>query len=48
MDFINAPILLFGILLTVSILTSLISSRVGIPLILIFLCIGIALGAGQI
>jgi len=48
MDFINAPILLFGILLTISILTSLISSRVGIPLILIFLCIGLALGAGQI
>ena len=48
MDFINAPILLFGILLTISILTSLISSRVGIPLILIFLCIGLTLGAGQI
>jgi cell volume regulation protein A len=48
MDFINLPILLFSILLTVSILTSLISSRVGIPLILAFLCMGLAVSAGHI
>jgi cell volume regulation protein A len=48
MDFINLPILLFSILLTVSILTSLVSSRVGIPLILAFLCMGLAVSAGHI
>ncbi len=47
MDFINIPILLAGLLLTVSILTSLVSSRVGVPLILVFLCIGLAVGAGH-
>lgn len=47
MDFINIPILLVGILLTISIMTSLISSRVGVPLILFFLCIGLAVGAGN-
>lgn len=46
MDFINLPILLFSLLLSVSILTSLVSLRVGIPLILVFLCIGLLVGAG--
>ncbi|MGN0919342.1 MAG: potassium/proton antiporter [Alphaproteobacteria bacterium] len=48
MDFINLPILLFSILLCVSILTSLLSGRIGIPLILIFLCIGLITGAGNL
>ena len=48
MDFINLPILLFSILLCVSILTSLLSGRIGIPLILIFLCIGVITGAGEL
>ena len=48
MDFINLPILLFSILLCVSILTSLLSGRIGIPLILIFLCIGVITGAGRL
>ena len=47
MDFINIPILLVGFLLTISILTSLVSSRVGVPLILVFLCIGLTVGAGR-
>ena len=47
MDFINLPILLAGLLLSISILTSLISSRVGVPLILVFLCIGLTVGAGN-
>lgn len=47
MDFINIPILLTGLLLTISIMTSLVSSRVGVPLILVFLCIGLAVGAGN-
>ena len=48
MDFINLPVLLFSIMLTVSILTSLVSSRIGIPLILAFLCMGLAVSAGHI
>ena len=48
MDFINLPVLLFSIMLTVSILTSLVSSRIGIPLILAFLCMGLAVRAGHI
>ena len=47
MDFINIPILLAGLLLTISIITSLLSSRVGVPLILLFLCIGLTVGAGN-
>ena len=47
MDFINLPILLAGLLLSISILTSLVSSRVGVPLILVFLCIGLTVGAGN-
>ena len=47
MDFVNIPILLAGLLLTISIMTSLVSSRVGVPLILVFLCIGLAVGAGN-
>ena len=47
MDFINLPILLAGLLLSVSILTSLVSSRVGVPLILLFLCLGLTVGAGN-
>ena len=48
MDFINLPVLLFSVMLTISILTSLVSSRVGIPLILAFLCMGLAISAGHI
>ena len=47
MDFVNLPILLAGLLLTISIVTSLVSSRVGVPLILLFLCIGLTVGAGN-
>ena len=43
MDFINLPILVFSVILVISILTSLISSRANIPLILVFLCIGLLL-----
>ncbi|MBR6411813.1 MAG: potassium/proton antiporter [Alphaproteobacteria bacterium] len=46
MTFVSLPILLFALLLCVSILTSLVSLRVGIPLILIFLCVGLIAGAG--
>ncbi len=48
MDFINVPILMFGMVLSVSILTSVVSIRVGVPLILAFLCIGILAGSGSI
>ncbi len=48
MDFINIPILLFSLLLSFSILTSLISSRIGIPLILAFLCVGLTISAGDL
>jgi len=48
MDFINLPVLLFSIMLTTSILTSLVSSRMGIPLILAFLCMGLAISTGHI
>lgn len=44
MDFINLPILIVSLLLGISILTSLITRRVGIPLILVFLCIGLLAG----
>lgn len=44
MDFINAPILLFSLVLVMSILTSLISSRANVPLILVFLCVGMIFG----
>lgn len=46
MDFINLPILIFSVLLCISILTSLFSLRAGIPLILIFLCVGLLAGTG--
>ncbi|MBR4927163.1 MAG: potassium/proton antiporter [Alphaproteobacteria bacterium] len=44
MEFINLPILLFCLLLGMSVLTSLVSARIGIPLILLFLCIGLVAG----
>lgn len=47
MDYINLPILIFAVLLCISTLTSLISSRIGIPLILLFLCIGLLFGASD-
>ena len=47
MDFINLPIFFAGVLLTVSILTSLVSSRVGVPLILLFLCVGLGVSSGD-
>ena len=42
MDFINLPILAISLILVISILTSLVSKRANIPLILVFLCIGLA------
>ncbi len=46
MGFINLPILILSLILVVSILTSLVSSRMNIPLILVFLCIGLVVGDG--
>ena len=46
MEFINLPILVLSLILVVSILTSLASSRMNIPLILVFLCIGLIVGDG--
>ncbi len=46
MEFINLPILLFSLLLSVSILTSFVSFRIGIPLILVFLFVGLLGGQG--
>ena len=46
MNFVDLPILVFAVLLSISILTSLFSLRAGIPLILIFLCVGLIAGAG--
>lgn len=51
MDFINGPILVVSLLFVLSILTSLVSNRANIPLILVFLCIGLIVGdvsAGRI
>lgn len=45
MEFINLPILVASLLLTLSILTSLVSLRVGVPLILLLLCAGLVAGA---
>lgn len=47
MDFVNLPILIFAVLMGISILTSVVSLRVGIPLILIFLCVGVLAGTGE-
>ena len=44
MDFINLPIFLFAFLLGGSVLASLLSFRIGIPLILAFLGIGVTVG----
>ena len=41
MEFINLPILIFSLVLVVSILTSLFSAKANVPLILVFLCIGL-------
>lgn len=41
MDFINLPILIFSFVLVFSILTSLFSAKANVPLILVFLCIGL-------
>ena len=46
MDFINLPLLLLSAILVFSILTSFFSSRANIPLLLVFLCIGLVLGDG--
>ncbi len=46
MDFVNFPLLLMSALLIFSILTSLVSTKANIPLILIFLCIGLLVGDG--
>ena len=47
MDFICLPIIFFTGLLLISILTSLFSVRLGIPLILLFIVIGIIVGSQQ-
>lgn len=47
MDFIYVPILLVTILMVVSILTSLFSAKSGIPLILVFIFIGVIASAGH-
>ena len=44
MEFINFPILIFSVILVFSILTSFVSSRANIPLILVVLCIGLFFG----
>ena len=46
MDFVNFPLLLMSALLIFSILTSLVSTKANIPLILVFLCIGLMVGDG--
>lgn len=46
MEFINFPILIFSVILVFSILTSFVSSRANVPLILIVLCIGLFFGRG--
>lgn len=46
MEFINLPILVASLLLSLSILTSVVSLRVGVPLILLLLCMGLVAGAG--
>ncbi len=46
MDFINFPLLLMSVLLIFSILTSFVSTKANIPLILVFLCIGLLVGDG--
>ena len=46
MDFVNFPLLLMSMLLIFSILTSLVSTKANIPLILVFLCIGLLVGDG--
>ncbi len=46
MDFVNLPLLLLSALLIFSILTSLVSTKANIPLILVFLCIGLMVGDG--
>jgi len=46
MDFINLPLLLLSAILVFSILTSFFSSRANIPLLFVFLCIGLVLGDG--
>ncbi|MBP5534778.1 MAG: potassium/proton antiporter [Alphaproteobacteria bacterium] len=44
MEFINFPILIFSVILVFSILTSFVSSRANVPLILVVLCIGLFFG----
>ena len=44
MGFINLPILIFSLVLVISILTSLFSAKANVPLILVFLCIGLVCG----
>ncbi len=48
MDFIYVPILLFTVLLLLSILTSLLSARSGVPLLLVFIFIGVMVSAGSL
>ena len=44
MEFINLPILIFSFVLVFGILTSLFSAKANVPLILVFLCIGLLSG----
>lgn len=43
-EFVNLPILVFSLLITISVLTSVMTLKMGIPVILIFLCIGLTGG----
>lgn len=46
MDFVNLPLLLMSLLLIFSIMTSVASTKANMPMILVFLCIGLIAGSG--
>lgn len=47
MDFICLPIILFSGLILISILTSFFTARLGVPLILLFILVGLFLGSAH-